>query len=194
VPCGIPCRTGYRAVRHTVPCGIPCRAAYRAVRDTVPCGIPCRAAYRAMRHTVQFVDRPSSALRVPTAPSAQHCGLHSHATIARSIRSGRQSAAACRSGRARHGTAWHGTATARHGHGHGHGMARHGTALTAEQLWAARWGFCGRCAGGDAHPRLDRAGRAHVCEGPAADALRCTVRRGQCNMTCNMQHNVQHIT
>ena len=29
-----------------MPCGIPCRAGYHAVRDTIPCGIPCRAGYR----------------------------------------------------------------------------------------------------------------------------------------------------
>ena len=31
----------------TVPCGIPCRVGYRAVWDTVPCGIPCNVGYRA---------------------------------------------------------------------------------------------------------------------------------------------------
>jgi hypothetical protein len=37
----------------TVPCGIPCRVGYRAVWDTVPCGIPCRVGYRAVWDTTQ---------------------------------------------------------------------------------------------------------------------------------------------
>jgi hypothetical protein len=39
MPCGIPCRVGYRAARDTVPYGIPCRAGYHAAWDTESCGV-----------------------------------------------------------------------------------------------------------------------------------------------------------
>ena len=38
------------AVRDTMPCGIPCRAGYRAVRDTTPTGIPIQ--------TLEWMDLP----------------------------------------------------------------------------------------------------------------------------------------
>ena len=40
-------------MRHVhVPCGIPCRAGYHAVRDTVPCGIPCSECRHHVRETM----------------------------------------------------------------------------------------------------------------------------------------------
>jgi hypothetical protein len=42
MPCGLPCRVGYHAVRDTMPGGIPCRMGYHAGWDTMPDGIPCR--------------------------------------------------------------------------------------------------------------------------------------------------------
>ena len=72
--------------------------------------------------------------------------------------------------------------------------ARHSLQRSAGLHGGSTGGSVGRCAGGDAHPRLDRAGRAHICEGPAADAVRCTVRRGECNLTCNITCIMQHAT
>ena len=37
-------------MRDTVPCGMPCRAGYRAVRDATPCGIPIQ--------TLEWMDLP----------------------------------------------------------------------------------------------------------------------------------------
>ena len=165
-----------RRSRSKLSCSLSTDRVRAASVRTVPCGIPCRAEYRAVCRPAELRTPRANCAVCSALRTALSCHDRSQYTQRSTIRRRVSQRAA---------TALHGTATA---------TARHGTALTAEQLWAARWVFCGRCAGGDAHPRLDRAGRAHVCEGPAADALRCTVRRGQCNMTCNMQHNVQHIT
>ena len=80
VPCGIPCRAGYRAVRDTMPCGVPCRVGYRAVRDTMPwdampCQIPCRVGFHAARGTVLHRIYPMvHGMRLPHG--IDRCVLH----------------------------------------------------------------------------------------------------------------------